>query len=132
MKNKQDENNFGCWALIEITKDKHCRLLATLNPDADKPICGELYSDAWSIPVDEVAERFNKFGFWETWDKISGEQSGGIELTDDLQEDELFRFMGREITEELCGNSKHIAEKVETLAVGEYLIVIDDNQLRMY
>lgn len=119
--------NIGCWALIEITDNKCIQLIATLNPDAEEPICGETYSSEWSLPIDEAIDKFKNKGFWRAWDEITSRTPGGIDLTDGLTEDELFQFMGHDITENLCGNSTYIADKLDTLDAGEYLIVVSDD-----
>lgn len=120
--------DYGCYALIEITEDRHCKLVSTLNPDANEPICGETYSNAWSLPVSEAARRFREEGFWNVWSQINGEIAGGIDLIDGLDDDDIDDFMGCPMSKNLCGNSKFVANYIESLEVGTYLIAVCDKQ----
>ena len=123
---EQTPVDYGTYALIEITQDKQCRLLATLNPDANEPICGESYGSAWSIPIADAVKRFRKEGFWNVWSEINGSVAGGIDLTDGLKDEDIADFMqGNVLQEVLCGDSAFVAWYINKLDVGVYLIAVE-------
>lgn len=115
-------------ALVRITEDKRCALVATLNFDATDPIQGESYGNAWSIPIDEASASFRKNGFWQTWIAINDTVSGCITLDDGMNDREASAFMKIGKVPSLHGDSEQLATLITLLPVGEFLFHVEDQR----